>query len=133
MSFFSEHSVSDSPDPEDEFDTTVEDALREVRIDQYRTESLSREDPQTAILGALTAGLMDIMFRHETAIKEMLDGGADLMHENRDLNRATSTYFNGNRQIERNISLMSRLENAREGSKHSGAARRAASKKWVPR
>ena len=133
MSFFSEHSLSESPDPQDEFTTSDDAVLRQVRIEQYGTESLHRQDPQTALLGAITAGMMDIMFRYETAIKEELDGGADLIHENQDLQRAVSTYSNGNRQIERNISLMSRLEDAREGSKHSGAARRAASKKWWPR
>lgn len=141
MSSYRNHPRSESDDPEDEVslsdlddrDAFDDDALRQARIDEYREESLRRDDPQTAILGAITAGLTEMLFRHEDAIKGLLAGDAGLIYENRELQRAMSMYLNTARQVDRNVNLVTRLESSREAAKHSGVGRRSSAKNLMAR
>jgi hypothetical protein len=75
-------------------------------------------------LGAVNAGLLEILLQNETALRKSLQSAAGNILESRDLRRAINTHLNITRQVDRFANLDVRLDAAEQQAEKAKAQRR---------
>jgi hypothetical protein len=90
----------------DDMSLADDDELRRARIAEYRHESLRKDDPLRACLGATNAGLFEIILSTEAAVKNALQSTERNSLESPHLQRALGTHANYTRQVHRYASLV---------------------------
>src|SRR3954452_10357382 len=105
---FASVSEASPPDSADEVD------LRLMRIAEYGSEALRKNDALRANLAALNAGLLEIAFRSETAVKNSFQTAGVNALQSPDVQRALRNHLNIARQVDRYANLDVRLEDAEQ-------------------
>jgi hypothetical protein len=97
------------------------DELRSARIEEYRYAALQHEDPLRANLGAVTAGLLDIVSKTETVVRNAMSSAGVNCFESPNAARAINTHLNLTREVNRYANLELRLA---EGERQAEARTR---------
>jgi hypothetical protein len=116
------NSMSDA-EPDD-MSSADDDDLRLTRIAEYGHEALRKDDALRANLAALNAGLLEIAFRSEIAVKNSIQSAGVNILKNPDVQRALRTHLIIARQVDRYANLDVRLEEAEQRAENAKSSYR---------